>query len=129
MPRSVNATSTARSVIGLIEDDSIVPADSGSHRHEPPSLLTAGTNPRIRVYRYAGWTVAAKTWATSSARLRDLRRPKLPPPHPAALRRLVEAVVDLAENPDPANVQRYLAMSRALEASRFDAKTPDKRVA
>ena len=58
-----------------------------------------------------------------------MSRPKLPPPQPAALQRLVEAIVELAEDPDPANVQRYLAMSRALEASRFELKKPRKRAA
>jgi hypothetical protein len=58
-----------------------------------------------------------------------MRRRKLPPPQPAAVQRLVDAVIHLAEDPDPANVQRYLAMSRALEASRFEVKTPEKRVA
>ena len=58
-----------------------------------------------------------------------MRRPKLPPPQPAAVQRLVEAVLHLSKDPDPTNVQRYLAMSRALEASRFEVKTPEKRVA
>jgi hypothetical protein len=58
-----------------------------------------------------------------------MRRPKLPPPHPAAVQRLVEAVLEVAEDPDPVNVQRYLAMSRALEASRIQAQTPERRVA
>jgi hypothetical protein len=38
-------------------------------------------------------------------------------------------VLALSDDPAPANVQRYLAVSRALEASRSKAKTSAKRAA
>jgi hypothetical protein len=53
----------------------------------------------------------------------------LPPPQPDAIRQLVDAVLALSDDPAPANVQRYLAVSRALEASRSKAKTSAKRAA
>lgn len=56
-------------------------------------------------------------------------RPKLPQPQPAAVQGLVDAVLDLSEDPDPVNVQRYLAMSRVLEASRFEVKVSENHVA
>jgi hypothetical protein len=58
-----------------------------------------------------------------------MKRPKLQPPKAAAVERLVHAVHDLSADPNPENVRRYLAMSRALEASRFGARKPQKRVA
>jgi hypothetical protein len=58
-----------------------------------------------------------------------MKLPKLPPPNSAAVERLVQAVHDLSADPNPENVRRYLAISRALETSRFEASTPEKRVA
>jgi hypothetical protein len=42
----------------------------------------------------------------------------LSPPQPAAIRQLVDAVLALAEDPEPANLTRHLAASRALADSR-----------
>jgi hypothetical protein len=52
-----------------------------------------------------------------------MRPVDLPPPNPRALRRFVAAVLAVSEDPKPANVQRYLAASRALEESRLTRKT------
>jgi hypothetical protein len=46
-----------------------------------------------------------------------------PPPEPSALRRFLEAVRALSDNPRPENVERYLAASRALEGAR-SRRTP-----
>jgi hypothetical protein len=51
---------------------------------------------RVPAGRYAGWA-------------------SLPPPQPAAIRQLVEAVPALAQDPGPANLTHYLAASRALK--------------
>jgi hypothetical protein len=54
-----------------------------------------------------------------------MRRAKLQVPTPGALQELVEAVHALSEERTAANVRRYLASSRALEASR--APVPKRR--
>jgi hypothetical protein len=58
-----------------------------------------------------------------------MRRPVLPPPQPDAIRRLVDAVVALSDDPKRANVERYLAASRALESSPLAEKAPIRRAA
>jgi hypothetical protein len=50
-------------------------------------------------------------------------------PEPSAVRRLVEAVLALSDNPRPENVERYLAASRALEGSRSGKKPRESRAA
>jgi hypothetical protein len=47
-----------------------------------------------------------------------MRRAKVEPAHPDAVRKLVAAVVALSDDPGPLNVERYLAASQALEDSR-----------
>jgi hypothetical protein len=49
------------------------------------------------------------------------RPAEFPTPEPSAVRRFVEAVLVLSENPRPENVERYLVASRALEDSRSAA--------
>src|SRR2546423_861797 len=48
----------------------------------------------------------------------SMPRARPAPPHPSAVRDLVEAVQALSDDPGPGNVERYLAASRALEESR-----------
>jgi hypothetical protein len=57
-----------------------------------------------------------------------MRRP-LPQAEPAAVDQFVSAVLALSQYPGDANVERYLAASRALEASRPTTKTQAKRAA
>jgi hypothetical protein len=47
---------------------------------------------------------------------------ELPAPELSAVRRFVEAVLALSDDPRPDNVERYLVASRALEDSRFEKK-------
>jgi hypothetical protein len=43
-----------------------------------------------------------------------------------AFRQFVDAVLDFSDEPEPANLERYLAASRALEESRLqDDRQPD----
>jgi hypothetical protein len=46
------------------------------------------------------------------------------PPPESSVRRFVEAVLALSDNPRPENVERYLVASRALEDSRSSRKPP-----
>jgi hypothetical protein len=46
-----------------------------------------------------------------------------PPPEPSAVRRFVEAVRALSDDPRPENVERYLLASHALEGPR-SKRTP-----
>jgi hypothetical protein len=43
-----------------------------------------------------------------------------------AFRQFIEAVVALSEDPEPANVERYLAASRELEESQRSRQTPPR---
>jgi hypothetical protein len=63
-------------------------------------------------------------------RLDGLRRiaEGFPPPEPLAVRRFVEAVLALSDNPLPENVERYLVASRALEDS-GSRRTPPRHAA
>jgi hypothetical protein len=45
-----------------------------------------------------------------------------PPPDPSAVRRFVEAVQALSDDPRPENVDRYLVASLAVEGSRSSRK-------
>jgi hypothetical protein len=47
-----------------------------------------------------------------------MTRARLGPPDQAAVRQFVDAVLALSDNPGPANLQRYLAVSQELEESR-----------
>jgi hypothetical protein len=50
-------------------------------------------------------------------------------PKPSAVRRFVDAVLVLSDEPQPENVERYLAASRALEGSRSSRKPRPSRAA
>jgi hypothetical protein len=52
-----------------------------------------------------------------------------PAPKPSAVRRFVEAVLALSDNPRPESVERYLVASRALEDSRSRRKPRPSRAA
>jgi hypothetical protein len=56
------------------------------------------------------------------------RRP-LPPPQAAAMRRFIEAVCALSDDPGRTNVTRYLAASQALDDSRTAQESSLKRAA
>jgi hypothetical protein len=47
-----------------------------------------------------------------------MTRARLGPPEESAVREFVDAVLALSEDPGPANLERYLAVSRELEESR-----------
>jgi hypothetical protein len=62
--------------------------------------------------------------------LDGLRRiAEFPAPEPSAVRRFVEAVLALSDDPRPENVGRYLVASRALEDSRSRRKPCASRAA
>ena len=50
-------------------------------------------------------------------------------PEPSAIRRFVEAVLAVSEDPQPETVERYLVASRALEESRSRRKPRTSRAA
>jgi hypothetical protein len=50
-------------------------------------------------------------------------------PEPSAVRRFVDAVLAVSEDPQPENVERYLVASRALEDSRSRRKPRTSRAA
>jgi hypothetical protein len=50
-------------------------------------------------------------------------------PEPSPVRRFVEAVLAVSEDPQPENVERYLVASRALEESRSRRKPRLSRAA
>ncbi|MCW2976556.1 MAG: hypothetical protein JWM06_1837 [Actinomycetia bacterium] len=50
-------------------------------------------------------------------------------PEPSAIRRFVEAVLAVSEDPQPENVERYLVASRALEESRSRRNPRSSRAA
>jgi len=54
---------------------------------------------------------------------------EFPAPEPSAVRRFVEAVLALSDDPRPENVGRYLVASRALEDSRSRRKPCASRAA
>ena len=54
---------------------------------------------------------------------------EFPAPEPSAVRRFVEAVLALSDDPRPDNVERYLVASRALEDSRSRRKPCASRAA
>jgi hypothetical protein len=58
-----------------------------------------------------------------------MRRLKIRPTRSEAVQQLVDAVLALSANRDPANVRRYSDTSRAFEASRFTVKTPKRSAA
>jgi hypothetical protein len=62
--------------------------------------------------------LAAKTAACRSAIVKSMERDKLALATRRALHEMVDAVRSLSDDPSPANVERYLASSRALEGSR-----------
>jgi hypothetical protein len=51
-------------------------------------------------------------------------RPRLAPAERSAFRHFVDAVLALSDDPGPANLERYLGASRALEESRRSRQTP-----
>jgi hypothetical protein len=58
-----------------------------------------------------------------------MRRLKIRPTRSEAVQQLVDAVLALSANRDPANMRRYLDTSRGFEASRFTVKTPKRSAA
>ena len=58
-----------------------------------------------------------------------MKRAELPRPKPPAVRRFVEAVLALSDEPAPLNVKGYLVASRALEDSRSIPTPRSKRAA
>ena len=50
-------------------------------------------------------------------------------PEPSAVRRFVAAVLAVSEDPQPENVERYLAASRVLEDARSNRKPRASRAA
>jgi hypothetical protein len=48
-----------------------------------------------------------------------MTHPRLAPPEESALQDFVEAVLAFSDEPDPANLDRYLAASQSLDASRL----------
>ncbi len=58
-----------------------------------------------------------------------MKRLKIRPTRSEAVQQLVDAVLALSANRDPANVRRDLDTSRAFEASRFTVKTPKRSAA
>jgi hypothetical protein len=62
--------------------------------------------------------LAAKTAACRNAIVISMERDKVALATPSALQEMVDAVHSLSDDPSPANVERYLASSRALEGSR-----------
>jgi hypothetical protein len=71
---------------------------------------------------------ASTTPDRGCATLHSMRRP-LSQAEPTVLDQFVDAVHALSAAPDASNVKRYLAASRALEASRPSAKAPAKHAA
>lgn len=68
----------------------------------------------------------------AAAQMRDagrMRRLKIRPTRSEAVQQLVDAVLALSANRDPANVRGYLDTSRAFEATRFTVKTPKRSAA
>jgi hypothetical protein len=55
--------------------------------------------------------------------------PAFPAPKNSVVRRFVEAVLVLSDNPRPENVERYLVASRALERTRSRRKPSQSRAA
>jgi hypothetical protein len=51
-----------------------------------------------------------------------MTRDRLAPAEQGAFRQFVDAVLALSDDPEPANVERYLEASRALEESRHARK-------
>jgi hypothetical protein len=64
-----------------------------------------------------GWLLTAKTAAGRNAIVYLMERDKVAVTARRALLEMVDAVHALSEDPSPANVERYLAASRALEDS------------
>jgi hypothetical protein len=62
--------------------------------------------------------LAAKTAACRIAIVNSMERAKVALATRTALQEMVDAVHTLSDDPSPANVERYLASSRALERSR-----------
>jgi hypothetical protein len=58
-----------------------------------------------------------------------MRRADFAAPEPSTVRRFVEAVLTLSDNPRQENVERYLVASRALEDSRTRKKPRPSRAA
>jgi hypothetical protein len=58
-----------------------------------------------------------------------MKRCPHPPPEPAAIKRFVNAVIALSDNPGRPHVLRYLAASRELEDSRLALKARVRRSA
>ena len=56
-----------------------------------------------------------------------MSRAGLTPPERGALQDFVDAVLALSDNPEPANLERYLAASRSLEESRSGQTPPPAR--
>jgi len=62
--------------------------------------------------------LAAKTAACRNAIVNSMERDKVALARRSELQEMVDAVHSLSDDPSPANVERYLASSRALEGSR-----------
>jgi len=56
-----------------------------------------------------------------------MTRAGLTPPERGALQDFVDAVLALSDDPEPANLERYLAASRSLEESRSGQTPPPAR--
>jgi hypothetical protein len=48
-----------------------------------------------------------------------MTRPRVAPPKETSLQDFVEAVLAFSDDPDPVNLERYLAASRSLDKSRL----------
>jgi hypothetical protein len=59
----------------------------------------------------------------------DMRHLRIRPTRSEAVQQLVDAVLALSANRDPANVPRHLDTSRAFAAPRFTVRTSKRRAA
>lgn len=76
--------------------------------------------------RYTGWLLAAKSAASRYAIVQSMAREKvMVAARGGVLQEMVDAVHALSDEPSAANVERYLASSRALEDSHH--QSPERK--